>query len=540
MFKKLFGLENTFSLRRATTIIAALTLASRLVGLLRDRLLASKFGAGDTLDIYYASFRIPDLLYNLLILGTLSAAFIPIFSQYLLRNKQEANKLANTVLNASTLGIAFLCTIIFIFCEFFVHWLLPGFSGSKLVQTVMLTRLLLLSPIIFTISSLFSNVLISHKRFLVVNLAPVVYNFGIIAGIIFFYPRYGLPGLGVGVLLGAFGHLLIQIPELLRSGFSWQPILDIRTAAARKVGLLFLPRIFAFDASYVSLVIASVVGSVLASGSIAVFNLANNLSAVPLGIFALSTAVAAFPSLSEAYAEKSTERFTRILGKATIQILFFIIPISVLMFILRAHLVRVVLGSGNFNWQNTIDTFNTLGILTVSLFSQALVPLFSRAFYARHDTKIPVVASLLAMLLNAWLSYFFAKHFGVAGVSIGFTVSSVCNFVFLFILMQVKLGKGESEGSRVLATFDRLLFVYILKIVFASCIAGLVAYGARYALVPILNTHTGVGLLLQAGIAGLLGCSSYIVLTWKLGFEEARFLLSGLKKAAWWGSQKTT
>ena len=500
-------------------IVGFFTLVSRLTGLVRDRLFASTFGAGDILDSYYAAFRVPDFVFNLLILGTLSVAFIPVFAELLVLDKEKANRTANTILNSTILLIGSVCFVLFLFVEPLTKLLVPGFEGNKLADTVNLTRLFLLSPVIFTVSNVFTSILNAQKKFLIVGLAPVLYNIGIIGGLLFLYPRFGIMGLGYGVIIGACLHLLVQVPEILHSGFRWQAVLDYKDLAFQKMTKLFVPKIFGLDNSQISLLIGSVIGSFLASGSIAILNLANNLQAVPIGIFAISISVASFPALSEAFAKKDDQGFLDTLSKSLAQILFFIIPISVLILLLRAHIVRLVYGAGEFSWEDTTLTFQTLGIFTISLFSQSVSPLLSRSFYSRHNTVIPVIINSFTMLLNACLAYFFGKAYGVVGIAAGFSLASIFNVIVLFITLHYFLHSRLEKQS--LREFDLNLFAQVGKIAFAALAAGFAAYGALYAIEPLVNTRTVLGLLIQAGISGSVGVIIYIMASISLGLKQA-------------------
>lgn len=514
------NLETDFNSAKAAAIVGVLTLLSRLVGLLRDRLFASKFGAGDILDAYYAAFRIPDLVFNLLVLGTLSVAFIPVFTSLLIKDKARAIRNANTVLNFSALAMGLVCLVLLILSKPLTHLLVPGFTGQKMENTLILTRIFLLSPIIFTISNVFSSVLNASKRFFMVGFAPVLYNLGIIFGLLVFYPKMGIFGLGLGVVVGAFLHALCQIPEIISLGFFWQPVMDLKDEAVQKIGKLFLPRIIGVDNSQVSLLIGSVVGSVLASGSIAVFTLANNLQAVPIGIFAISSAVAVFPVLSEEFARHQHQKFLNSLKETIIQISFYVIPISILLLLLRAHIVRLAFGAGKFNWDDTRATFQVLGIFSISLFTQSLSPLFSRAFYARHNTKIPVFINLGAMALNAFLAYYLGLRMGISGVAWGFTLSSILNAIALFIVLRYHLAAEVGEGP-ILRDFDTGLLDSLFKIIVSSLAMGLVTYAWLYALAPWLDTHTGIGLLLQSGIASVFGVTTLFVCAYYVKLPQA-------------------
>ena len=321
-------------------------------------------------------------------------------------------------------------------------------------------------------------------------------------------------------------HLLIQLPIAFRHGFTWRPILKISDPAIKKITKLFIPRLFSLDSSYISLIIASMIGSILTSGSIAIFNLANNLQAVPLGVFALSTAVAAFPALSESFAHKNTSEFNRLLSQSIRQILFFIIPISIIMLIFRAYIVRIILGSGNFDWEDTILTFQTLGVFTFALISQSLLPLLARAFYARHNTIIPTVTSLVSLGFNATLSYLLAEQYGIIGVAIGFTVANSLNCLLLFILLRFDISKDWAVPN----TFDKEILTSVIKIITASVLMGLTGYILLQIVGPLVNTHTLIGIAIQASTAGLGALGVYAVLAYAFDLPEAKYSLNYIFK----------
>jgi len=519
MISRLKNFEANFTIGRAALLIGCLTLVSRLVGFFRQYLFASTFGLSDTLDVYVAAFRIPDTVFNLLILGTLSAAFIPVFSKYYIKDKQRAMQITNTVLNTSVLGMLCICLLLFIFAYPLTEFLVPGFNQEKLNQTVTLTRLMLLSPVIFTASNVFSSILSSFKRFIAVHLAATLYNLGIIFGLIVLYPRFGLHGLAYGVLIGALLHVLIQLPEVYRTGFRWQGLIDLKDRGFIHIATLFIPRIFGLDISVVSLLIASFVGSLLAEGSIAAYTLANDLQAVPVGIFALSTAAALFPILSENFARNDEQRFLTNLQQAIIQVLIFIIPISIWMLLFRAQIVRFIYGHGAVGWEQTILLFNALGVFTLALFSQALTPLFARAFYARHNTKTPVIIGFVSMAINAFSSYFLGQRFGVEGVVGGFAIASLINCALLFFVLRLNL--AHTGVHTAIHKFDLKLVKGISKIVFGAMLAGFVSYGYLYLIEPFVNTRTTLGIFIQVAFAGTAGLLVYVLMLYCLQLRYA-------------------
>ncbi|MFH1366599.1 MAG: murein biosynthesis integral membrane protein MurJ, partial [Patescibacteria group bacterium] len=313
-------------------IIAFASIISRLLGLLRDRLFASTFGAGDILDSYYAAFRLPDLIFNVLVLGALSAAFIPVFLEYWQKDKEggftpkEAWRITNSVLNIFCLILVFLGLIFFIFAPQITSWITPGFSPEKQAMTMKLTRIMLLSIIFFGVSNIIGSILNSFRKFVAFAFAPVMYNIGIILGITFFYKWWGLAGLAWGVVLGAFLHMVIQLPSVLKTGYHYQWLFDFHHPGVKKMFRLILPRTFGLAVGQINQLVITIVASFLAAGSLAVFNLANNLQSFPINVFGVSLAIAAFPLMSEAFASRSTEKFVVQFSVTLRRVLFLIIP----------------------------------------------------------------------------------------------------------------------------------------------------------------------------------------------------------------------
>ncbi len=335
------------SLASAAFVIAMAGVASRLLGLLRDRILATQFGAGDALDIYYAAFRVPDLIYNLLILGALSAAFIPVFTNLIARDEEkEAWELVNVFLTTALIFLVALATILAVFAPYLVKLITPGFSGEKMQGVVTLTRIMFLSPIFLGISGIFGGILNSFKRFLIYSLAPLLYNLGIILGALFLVKPFGIAGLAWGVVLGAFLHLAIQYPNVKLVGMKYFPRLDFKNKNLRRVITLMIPRTMGLAVTQINLLVITIIASTLSAGSLAIFNFANNLQAVPLGFLSVPFVLAIFPTLSHLAARENWGEFVLNFSKVFRQILFFIVPASVLILVLRAQIVRIVLGSG--------------------------------------------------------------------------------------------------------------------------------------------------------------------------------------------------
>jgi len=520
----------------AAFILAVTSLTSRLLGLVRDRLLAGRFGAGDELDIYFAAFRLPDLIYNILIIGAISSAFIPVFAQYFKKDEREAWYLTSGVFNFVSLGLIF-SSIIFIFlAPALISVIAPGFSGAKKEMTVILTRIMFLSPLFLGMSSILSGVLQYFHRFFVSSLAPVMYNIGIIFGILVFIPKFGLVGLAWGVVLGAFLHFLIQLPSTIYSGFRWPACHRLRFEqmagrqnifrlhpGIKKILKLMIPRTVGLAGSQFNLVVITALASTLTSGSIAVFNLANNLQYIPIGIIGISFSLAVFPRLAKAYAEKNKVEFSNNFSSTFSQILYVVLPFTVLLFLLRAQIVRIILGTGQFGWLDTRLTAAALGIFSFGIFAQSLIPLLSRAFYSFHDTKTPVVISLWSIGLSIFSSIFFIwalkdgnifskfisqslklegiSNFSVLGLAIAFVISGVFNFIFLlkYFDKKIKLWK------------PKIVMDSLVKIVLACMFMAITIYALLRLLDLFVNTRTFIGIFVQAGIAAAGGITIYFL-----------------------------
>ena len=502
------------------------SLISRLLGVFRDRILASQFGAGPQLDIYYAAFRVPDLLFNLIVLGALSAGFIPIFSGLVKNfndpNKNEENaeawKLASNVINILSLLLIGLSLIGILFAPLLVKLITPGFSSESQLATASLTRIMFLSPLFLGVSGVLGGMLQSFRRFFIYSLAPIFYNLGIIAGALWFSSWWGLPGLAWGVVLGALLHMLIQIPAVYALGFrhSWK--INFRDKATLRIGRLMIPRTLSLAITQIDLLVVTIIASGLTAGSLTVFNLANNLQSFPVGIFGVSFAIAAFPALSQ-YANNK-EKLEISFSSTLRQILFFVIPATVFLITLRAQIIRVVLGAGSFTWQDTILTMNALAIFSISLFAQASIPLIVRVFYARHDSKTPFYLGMFTVAADIVLCLLLSRKMGVVGLALAYSISNILNFLLLWIWLQSKVGN-----------------LGIVKIVRSAIKFSLAAVGAgitiqlmKIAVLPIIDMTRFSGVFIQLVVAAISGGLVYLFLCYLLGSEELFTFINSISR----------
>ncbi|MEK7653162.1 MAG: murein biosynthesis integral membrane protein MurJ [Patescibacteria group bacterium] len=553
MFKFFFKSLNwqTQSITSAAILIGGLSLVSRLIGIFRDRILAAEFGAGDTLDIYYAAFRLPDLVYNLLILGAVSAGLIPVFTALITkksifgRAKKEAWLLVNSVLNLLMVGTVIVCAILFFIAPYLMPAITPGFSPEKMKLVVGLSQVMFLSPIFLGLSAIFGSILQSYKRFFIYSLAPIFYNVGIIIGAIYFTRWWGIYGLAWGVVLGAFIHFIIQVPPSVSLGWRYGFGFNLKNKNVRLVSRLMIPRTLTLVLNQLNFLTVTIIASTLAAGSLAVFNLANNLQSFPLGIFGVSFAVAALPVLSELAARKKINDFVKTFSAAFRQTLFFIAPLSVLLYVLRAQVTRVILGSGSFDWLDTRLVAASLAIFSLGLFAQGLLPLLTRGFYALHNSKTPFYIGIFSLIVNVLALWFFRFVFGFANwfsffmvailkmadlwhlydlrilaLPAAITVSSIFNMILLMIWLKKMIGR--LDGRKIIdSTF---------RIAFASLGGGLLAYASLQLMAQAVITETFLGILAQGLVAGLVGLFGYWLLGLLLNMEEMAVFTSSLKR----------
>lgn len=514
-FKDLFSRCSTSvsTVAGAALLIAVFGVVSRIFGLLRDRILASNFGAGDVLDAYYAAFRIPDFLYAILVLGALSAAFIPIFTRtYERESSEDAWRLLSEFLAVLVGVLAIVAGAVALFMPHLIFLVAPGFEGEKREMAIEFSRIMLLSPVLLGASAAFGGALVARGAFLAYAIAPILYNVGIIFGAVVLVPIMGVSGLAWGVILGAGLHFVLQMLSTARKGYRFlvPRSMPWKSLKLRRIVRLMGPQMFSVASNQIHFWVITLFASVMASGSLAVFSFANNLQSIPLAIFGVSFAVAAFPKLSSAAARDDRRELARVFARTLRRVLYFVIPASVLLILLRAEIVRVVLGAGVFDWEDTILTFQVLGLLSISLFAQSLLPLLSRAFYSLEDTKTPFVIALFSQAVNVALVLLFFERWGVYALAAAFSAASTLQILFLAFALRGRLGRFANGGTRrslsrvLIATAAAAIAVQVVKQFFGN--------------VTDLDTFWEVfGRLVFAGFAGV---GMYIIMSHWLRIEE--------------------
>src|SRR3990167_7116112 len=385
----------------AAVLVGFFVLLSRILGLLRDRILAGRFGAGDALDVYYAAFRLPDLVFNLFIFGSISVAFIPIFLETYRSDKQRGWETASRTLNFLLFSLIFISALLILAAPILIDkFIAPGFDPSKKAEVVAMSRILFLTPLLQT-----------FRRFLITSLAPIMYNIGIIIGALFLVDFFGIYGLAWGVVLGAFLNFLIQLPAIREFGFKFRPRLDFWVPEVKKILRLMIPRTLGLATFQINSIVITAIISTLKAGSLTIFSFADNLQSLPVGIIGVAFSTAVFPALVGAAAKKQLNVFKDRFSATFRQIVFFMLPLAFLFFLLRDQIVYLVLRTGQFSRLDGRLTAAILGVFCFGVLSQGLSPLIAKSFYALQNTKTPAVIGAVSVGVNVVLAVLFIYLF---------------------------------------------------------------------------------------------------------------------------------
>ena len=414
MVKKLFEMmgKEIVGLHEAAYLLAFFAFLSQILALVRDKLLAYNFGAGEVLDIYYSAFRIPDLIFVSIASIVSASVLVPFFIDRFNNDSDKGRRFIDSIFSAFFLGIVGISIITYFFIPYLTSLLFPGFANSDLLpELITASRILLLSPIFLGFSNFLSSITQMHKRFLIYALSPILYNVGIIFGILFLHPIMGLNGLIWGVVIGAFLHMVIQIPFIIHRDTFPRLRLSVYWSDIKKVVFISLPRTLTLSSNQLASFFLVSLASYMSGGSISVFSLAFNLQAVPMTIIGVSYSSAIFPTLSKFFVEKNRKEFLQQMIDSARHIVFWSIPITILFIVLRAQIVRTIYGAGQFNWSDTRLTAAVLAIFIVSVMGQSLILLFVRAYYAEGKTKKPLIINVFSGLLIVVFGYVLTKIF---------------------------------------------------------------------------------------------------------------------------------
>lgn len=530
-------------LHQAAYLLGAFAILSTILALVRDRLLAYTFGASHTLDLYYAAFRIPDFIF--VSIGSLVSisVLIPFFMEKIDRSPEDAKEFIQNTFSIFFFTIMFVAVAAFFAAPFIISILFPDFAADK-GTLIMMTRIILLSPIFLGFSNFLASITQIYKRFFVYALSPVLYNLGIIIGTIFFYPIFGIAGLAWGVGLGAFMHCFIQVPFILEKKLFPRLTWHIKFASIKRVVLLSLPRTITISSNEICELFLISFASFLTGGSISVFTFAFNLQSVPLSIIGVNYALAAFPTLTRYFNQGEPKKFVEHMIVCSQHIIFWSLPATFLFVVLRAQVVRVILGSGQFGWADTRLTAAAMALFVISLIPQSLVVLFVRAYYSRGHTLVPLVINGICSVFIIGLALGLVKLFSVSLAFHTFIdsilrVSGIPGTNVLMLPLAFSIGTTINLISHWIAfhgefpDYSRPVLRSLGQVFLASVLMGVVSYFSLEVLANFLNLNKVVGIFLQGFIAGILGIAVGIFALVIMHNNELKQIWKTLHKKIW-------
>ncbi len=511
--------QKNYGVAKAAGILMLSTISSRIFGYVRDIIIGTKFGQGSMTDAYLAAFSIPDFLYYLLVGGAVSAAFIPVFSSYVATGrKDEGWRVASTIFNLvipamliGTIGAAILAPAIV------KNLLVPGFTQTYLDLTVTMTRIMLIQAFFMALNGISMGILNSYQRFLAPALASVMYNVAIIVFGVLLSPYLGIVGFAVGVAGGAIVQFLIQLMDLRKIGLVYQPVLDWRHPGVRRIVYLMIPVLLGFSMNQIGLFVQQNISSSLASGAITAVRWAQRIMQLPIGIFAITIAMAVFPTLTSHAARQEMRHFKDSFSLGLRTIFFITVPSAVGLALLGKPLIRLMYQQGNFSAEHTQITAYTLSFFCLGLFAYGGVQLLNRVFYALQDTWKPVTVGASAMALNILLNFAFLGPLGTGGLALAYSLAGIVNLGVLMVLLRRKIGR--IDGQRMLTSFIKTLGI--------SAAMGLAAYGVCWGMETYLvDVGTKIGQLIQVAAGLGTGVAVYVFLSLRMGMEEMDMVIN--------------
>lgn len=431
-----------------SVILGITTLISYLLGLVRDHYFAQIFGASRALDAYNAAFLIPDLLFNILVASGIAAAFIPIFTELLKLDAERASKYANSVITAAIGSMIIISVIIIIFAGPISALVVPGFNLTDRALVAKILRLLALSPIFFGVSNAIGAMLVTKRRFLFYGLSPVLYNLGIIGGTIFLAPRFGIMGVALGTVGGAFLHLAARFFDARRSGFVFNLKYSFGTMEFKQTLKLMLPKMLGHPMELITFWAFTAISSTLIPGSVAVMSFARNFESVPVSLIGITIATTTFPILAMTIADRSIERFRKILRNSFLLIFFASIAAACVTFLIKEPLVRIALGGGAFQASDIARTSATLGMFALAIPTEASIQLLARAFYATKNTIIPVALSIVGLIISVGGAYLLVPRYEILALPLGFFIGSAVELILLAFLISIRTRQLFSHISK--------------------------------------------------------------------------------------------
>jgi len=504
----------------AAFLIIVTTALSQVLGILKYRLFASYFGASSDLGVFLTSFRIPDLIFQIVVVGALSSAFIPIFSENLSKKgKKEAFDFVSSIMTLGLILFSVITVFVLVFANQLARLIAPEFTEDQIILMANLIRIIQLSQLLFLFGTIFTAMLQSFHYFLVPGIANALYNIGIIVGVYLFVPRFGIYGAAFGVILGAVLFALAQLPSIIMNGYIPRLMFSFKNGVD-KVFVMMVPRSLTIAVSQIAITANIFFVTFISARSVVVFDLAMTLMAAPIFLFGQSIAQASFPTLARS--KDNLDEFKSVFKASFNQILYLTLPISALFIVLRIPLVRLFYGAGRFDWEATLATGYTLAFLSLSISVQAATLLLARAFYALHDTKIPFFITIIAVLVNiAFAAYFILiQSLPVYYLALAFSIGNIIGFILMLIALDRRISLPKLD-----------IFIVSSKIIVAALVTGVALYIPIKLLDQLVfDTTRTVNLFVLTSIASGVGFGAYLFFTWLLDIEEFNYLIGAVRK----------
>jgi putative peptidoglycan lipid II flippase len=497
------------SLARAGIVVAAVYLVARILGYVRVVVIGTTFGAGDDLDAFFAAFRIPDLIFQLVAAGAVASALVPMVAGLLAKDERHrAWGVISTIANLMLVGLLALAVVGFVVAPAIVPVITPGFEGAKLQQTIELTRLMLLAPMFLALGAVATAALNGAQKFGASAMAPVVYDLAIIGAAVILAPSLGVTGLAIGVVAGSLGHLLVQLPPLARAGYRWLGRIDLSDSQARLALALMGPRVLGLGVTQITFVVMTALASNLGEGAVSAYTIAFSLLQIPLGVIGTPLGIVIFPSMARELAVGRTDHYLEILGRSLRILAFVMLPLAALGIVLREHVVELLLGYGRFDAAAVHLTADTLALFLIGLTAHSLIAVLARAFYARQDTRTPTVAAILAVVLNGVLAIALVGSLGLPAIGLAIAIAAWSEAIALLIWLRRREPSFDVAGVASVA-LRCLLAAAVAAAVVGVALAGTSlgdlgtidadSLGGKLTILAVAAVATGVGLAIYAG-----------------------------------------
>lgn len=507
--------EQRGSLVRSAGIVAIAFVLSRILGLVREVILSRMFGTSPEYSAYVSAFRIPDLLFLIIMAGSFGSAFIPVFSGLIGKNERDdAWRLASTVLNLSAIALAIAGALCFAFAGPIVTGIVARGADAGVQEiTITCMRILLLSPVFLGLGIAAKGILEGQDQFTLPAFAPVVYNIATILGAVLLGPRYGVYGVAVGVVIGAICHIAIQIPGLVSSGMTWRPTVDLSTPGLREVGRLLGPRVIGQAAFQINFIAVTSLAWRSGEQSVSALNYAWQLLMLPHGVLALSISTVVFPTMARLWESGDRDGMRASFARALKPLLFLSAPAAIALFFFRTSIVQTLFQGGAFTGESTKLVTAPLAWFAAGLVAYAAVEVLTRAFYAMHDTATPVAAGIFIIVLNIALGAALVNRYGYVELAFALSLTTTIEMLILLAVLRTRLGGiGPSEVA------------WLGKVALASLVMAVVCL----LLAPLSDRLTTPGelprilqaliFLVMLGIAGAV----YMAASWALKIPELR------------------